>query len=155
MRPLAEEDKHLLAKWLSNPRVLEFYKGRNHSFDNEVFYAFEEVKRMAELKGKEIGYIRFYPPPGTTIALRCYETCSFKTIRVFPKHELHEGGISRRLVNGIEKLKASVEEKRITNSFHPRQRWQFPAARCLDKFLPLKILLGIDNNHLSIRLTLL
>ncbi|KIL74954.1 hypothetical protein SD78_2023 [Bacillus badius] len=54
-----------MAKWLSNPRVLEFYKGRDHSFDmdngDKVFYIFEEVKRIAELKGKEIGYIRLYP----------------------------------------------------------------------------------------------
>jgi aminoglycoside 6'-N-acetyltransferase len=66
VRRLAEKDKHLLAKWLSTPEVLEFYEGRDNSFDVEkverVFYSSDddEVKCIIEYEGKSIGYIQYY-----------------------------------------------------------------------------------------------
>lgn len=66
VRKLEEKDKLLLAKWLSDPAVLEFYEGRDNPFDedkiNDVFFASqdEEVKCLVELEGEGIGYIQFY-----------------------------------------------------------------------------------------------
>ena len=66
VRILEDEDNVLLAKWLSDPSVLEFYEGRDNPFDldkvNKVFYATEdeEVKCIVEYDGNGIGYIQFY-----------------------------------------------------------------------------------------------
>ncbi|WP_172295360.1 GNAT family N-acetyltransferase [Bacillus sp. WMMC1349] len=155
VRSLNEADKFFLAKWLSDPSILEFYEGRDHPFDidkvTDVFYDSEddEVKCIVEYKGKEIGYIQFYqlddvtkkeygyfnenvygtdqfigekanwnkglgtllvssmlnylvkyeqaervvmdPQVRNSRAIKCYEKCGFKKIRILPKHELHEG----------------------------------------------------------------
>ncbi|MBP2241062.1 aminoglycoside 6'-N-acetyltransferase [Cytobacillus eiseniae] len=155
VRKLEEKDKYLLAKWLSDPLVLEFYEGRDHPFDldqvNKVFYAPEddEVKCIVEYDGNEIGYIQFYllnneakkeygylneiiygtdqfigevaywnkgigtllvstivtflieqkkadrvvmdPQSRNTRAIKCYEKCGFKKVKILPNHELHEG----------------------------------------------------------------
>ncbi|MCM3005571.1 GNAT family N-acetyltransferase [Priestia koreensis] len=67
VRTLEDKDDILLAKWLSDPSVLEFYEGRDNPFDlnkvREVFYDEndEEVKCIVEYKGNEIGYIQYYP----------------------------------------------------------------------------------------------
>lgn len=66
VRKLEEKDNYLLASWLSNPSVLEFYEGRDNPFDldkvNKVFYDSEddEFKCIVEFDGNEIGYIQFY-----------------------------------------------------------------------------------------------
>lgn len=155
VRRLEIEDNVLLAKWLSDPLVLEFYEGRNNPFDlekvNEVFYAPEddEVQCIVEYEGKEIGYIQFYqvdddtkkeygylnenvygtdqfigeveywnkgigtllvtsimmflieqkradrivmdPQAQNTRAIKCYEKCGFKKVKMLPGRELHEG----------------------------------------------------------------
>jgi aminoglycoside 6'-N-acetyltransferase len=66
VRLLEHKDQHLLAKWLSDPIVLEFYEGRDNPFDlekvNQVFYTGEEdeVKCIIEFDDVEIGYIQYY-----------------------------------------------------------------------------------------------
>ncbi|MEC5423537.1 hypothetical protein QGM71_08530 [Virgibacillus sp. C22-A2] len=66
VRNLEEKDHYLLAKWLSDLLVLEFYEGRDNPFDlvkvNKVFYASESdsVRCIVEFENKEIGYIQFY-----------------------------------------------------------------------------------------------
>ena len=66
LRELLEEDATLLAKWLSNPAVLEFYEGRDNPFDlRKVHQKFfdrndSETRCMIEYEGKEIGYLQFY-----------------------------------------------------------------------------------------------
>nr|WP_147629053.1 GNAT family N-acetyltransferase [Oceanobacillus massiliensis] len=63
---LENKDKFLLAKWLSDPRVLEFYEGRDNPFDLEkvekVFYRPEDSKTkcIVEFYGNAIGYVQFY-----------------------------------------------------------------------------------------------
>jgi len=68
VRELVESDKEKLAKWLSDPRVLEYYEGRDRPHDIEMvtkhFYnrKNEEITGcIVEYEGKEIGYIQFYP----------------------------------------------------------------------------------------------
>ncbi|WP_183041217.1 GNAT family N-acetyltransferase [Salipaludibacillus neizhouensis] len=155
VRKLEKKDNYLLAKWLSDPTILEFYEGRDNCFDldkvNKVFYASEdnEVKCIVEFDGIEIGYFQFYriddetkkeygyldeniygtdqfigeveywnkgigtllvtsmvkfliehkkadrvvmdPQTRNTRAIKCYEKCGFKKVRILPKHEHHEG----------------------------------------------------------------
>lgn len=67
VRRLVKEDGYVLSKWLSDPRVLEFYEGRDRPFtmseiENE-FISFREEKKTQALilyDGVEIGYIQFY-----------------------------------------------------------------------------------------------
>jgi aminoglycoside 6'-N-acetyltransferase len=155
VRILEKKDNQLLAKWLSDPAVLEFYEGRDNPFDvdkvNHVFYDEDEaVKCLVEYNDQAIGYIQFYPLDdesridygygtdeniygidqfigeveywnkgiGTFLvtsmvtylikdkkadrvvmdpqtrnarALKCYEKCGFKKVKLLPKRELHEG----------------------------------------------------------------
>lgn len=155
VRQLEKKDNYLLAKWLSDKAVLEFYEGRDNPFDlekvNRVFYDSKdaEIKCIIEYKGMEIGYIQFYqidaktkkeygyykeniygtdqfigeveywnkgigtllvtsmltylfgdlnaeivvmdPQTRNIRAIRCYEKCGFKKIRILPKREFHEG----------------------------------------------------------------
>ncbi|MBE4910600.1 acetyltransferase [Bacillus luteolus] len=68
IRNLTEEDASLLAKWLTDERVLEFYEGRDNPHDlkkvKEVF--FHKMDRgitpcIIEYNGLPIGYLQFYP----------------------------------------------------------------------------------------------
>ncbi|MGP4108477.1 GNAT family N-acetyltransferase [Virgibacillus sp. L01] len=157
VREIEEKDKHKLAKWLSDPQVLEFYEGRDTPFDLDKvmkeFYTLEDdvTKCIVEFEGTGIGYIQFYqlnsktkkaygyqsqeeniygidqfigevvywntgigmllvssmvtylvqdkkaervvmdPQARNVRAIKCYEKCGFKKVKVLPKHELHEG----------------------------------------------------------------
>ncbi len=72
-----EDEKHLL-KWLSDPKVLEFYEGRDSRFTGEdinrkFFNRGDEVCRcMVVYQGKNIGYIQYYPINNATSTLAEY-----------------------------------------------------------------------------------
>ena len=156
VRHLQSGDKHLMAKWLSTPAVLEFYEGRDRSFTLEMvtekfFKTEKDIERcLVEYKNEKIGYIQFYhvndhtskiddysdeevvygmdqfigeikywnkgigtllvkamltyliehkqativimdPQVNNNRALKCYEKCGFKKVRLLPKNEFHEG----------------------------------------------------------------
>ncbi|WP_152654765.1 GNAT family N-acetyltransferase [Oceanobacillus sp. CFH 90083] len=157
VRELEQKDNHFLAKWLSDPYVLQFYEGRDNPFHlqkvNEKFYTPQEdlIRCLIKFENMEIGYIQFYqldksmrenygypndeeviygmdqfigetkywnkgigetliksmvdylvnkrhadkvvmdPQTWNKRALRCYEKCGFKKIKLLPEHELHEG----------------------------------------------------------------
>lgn len=156
VRQLQEKDDILLAKWLSDPFVLEFYEGRDSPFDvqkvHQKFYNHKKdlVGCIVTYKGLDIGYIQYYhvntktskidsddgtenvygidqfigetaywnkgigtlliksmvaflfeqkhadkvimdPQVQNERAIKCYEKCGFKKIRMLPHHELHEG----------------------------------------------------------------
>ncbi|MBI4338430.1 MAG: acetyltransferase [Chloroflexi bacterium] len=151
------EDYELLARWLSDERVLEFVFGRDNRYDyakvvgkygpraegrNRV------IACILEQAGQPLGYLQFYavdnaaeyaletaegvygldifigepelwgwgigtaviealarhlfedlgatrividPQVTNSRAIRCYEKCSFKRVKLLPRHELHEG----------------------------------------------------------------
>jgi aminoglycoside 6'-N-acetyltransferase len=66
IRLLEKEDASLLLKWLSDPKVLEYYEGRDHVHDLNLvmknFYEDQEdvIQCIIVLEGREIGYIQFY-----------------------------------------------------------------------------------------------
>lgn len=155
VRKLEKRDDHLLVKWLSDPTLLEFYEGRDNTFNldkvNKTFYASEDdkVRCMVEFENEQIGYIQFYqlddetkteygyldeniygtdqfigeikywnkgigtllvtsmvqylvgnkkasrvvmdPQTRNVRAIKCYEKCGFKKVKILPKRELHEG----------------------------------------------------------------
>ncbi|MCM3038182.1 acetyltransferase [Paenibacillus motobuensis] len=65
VRSIAEADQQLLADWLSNPEVLQYYEGRDRPHDLEMvrerFYLEDDETRcIVEYEGQAIGYIQFY-----------------------------------------------------------------------------------------------
>ena len=66
VRALVENDKTQLAKWLSNPEILQYYEGRDNPFDvekvkREFFDDEEGVTRcLFECDETPIGYVQFY-----------------------------------------------------------------------------------------------
>ena len=66
IRPLVDTDKTQLAKWLSNPEVLQYYEGRDNPFDMEKveqeFFDDEDgaTRCLIEFEEMPIGYIQFY-----------------------------------------------------------------------------------------------
>ena len=66
IRPLVENDKNQLEKWLSNPEVLQYYEGRDNPFDMEKveqeFFDDEDgaTRCLIEYNETPIGYIQFY-----------------------------------------------------------------------------------------------
>ncbi|KAA0948534.1 acetyltransferase [Sporosarcina sp. ANT_H38] len=157
IRELEINDKHHLAKWLSDPEILQYYEGRDNPFDvekvEEVFFGEESgsTRCIIEFDEVSIGYIQFYevdederrtygygdsaeiiygmdqfigestywnkgigtelvravvkhlieekdanrivmdPQTWNERAIRCYEKCGFKKVKLLPKNELHEG----------------------------------------------------------------
>lgn len=67
VRFVKDEDIPLLAKWLSNPNVLQYYEGRDNPFNEErvkkkFFNRGDHVSRcIFQYKGIPIGYVQFYP----------------------------------------------------------------------------------------------
>lgn len=67
IRELEKQDAKLLLKWLSDPQVLEYYEGRDYSFDaqmvNDKFYTLNlsKTRCIIEYCDRPIGYLQFYP----------------------------------------------------------------------------------------------
>lgn len=157
VRTLEQPDAQLLAKWLSDPLVLEYYEGRDRPHDmnlvQEHFYQNTDgVNRcIIQYNGQGIGYLQYYlideedrreygytdlegrifgmdqfigetgywnkgigtklinamttylaaeeqaskiimdPQAWNERALRVYDKCGFKKIRLLEQHEWHEG----------------------------------------------------------------
>jgi aminoglycoside 6'-N-acetyltransferase len=141
----------ILAKWLTDTRVLEFYEGRDNPFPIDrikekyaprVLGSENVVPCLLVFQSAPIGYAQFYPIPeeagvfgidqfigeaglwnrglGTHAvslllqylfrvkgarkvivdphvtnarAIRCYEKCGFRKVKLLPRHELHEGSL--------------------------------------------------------------
>ena len=157
-----DADYQVMARWLTDPRVLEFYEGRDNPFTIDRIreeysprvLALEQVTPcLLVLEDSPIGYVQFYPVakgsrseygllPEAKVdnvyatdqfigaerlwnrglgsravalllqylfhvegaakvildphvcnlrAIRCYEKCGFRRVKVLPAHELHEG----------------------------------------------------------------
>jgi aminoglycoside 6'-N-acetyltransferase len=164
----ARRDFEHMATWLSDPRVLEFYEGRDRPFSLEMVRqifdpaALEEegvVPAILEYQGQPVGYLQFYPAyleeyhfdetgtvygldlfigqpavwgkgVGTAFirlllrylftekgadwvildphvdnlrAIRAYEKCGFRKIKLLPKHEWHEGSYVDCWLMGVSK----------------------------------------------------
>lgn len=75
LRLVEEKDQYLLAKWLSDPQVLEFYEGRDRPFDlrsvNQEFIEMDDhlERCIIEYKGVPIGYLQMYPLDEETQAI--------------------------------------------------------------------------------------
>ncbi|MBM6618123.1 GNAT family N-acetyltransferase [Bacillus suaedaesalsae] len=66
IKPLEQKDATFIAKWLSDPKVLEYYEGRDNPFTiNKVYEKFykenDTVKRnLVLVNDSPVGYIQYY-----------------------------------------------------------------------------------------------
>ena len=65
VRELQDSDEGSLLRWLNDPRVLEFYEGRDRPFTPEMirehFYEDMECWRcLVECQGRPVGYVQYY-----------------------------------------------------------------------------------------------
>lgn len=157
LRLLKPEDAPLLLRWLTDPRVLEYWEGPHEVFTpkriREDFYEDPDptTRCVIVYDGRDIGYLQFYPldsqgfseyqyePRDLKVfgidqfigepelwgrglgrqfiklicdylrehcgaqavvldphadnprAIRCYEACGFRKVKLLPRHELHDG----------------------------------------------------------------
>ncbi|MCT2536879.1 acetyltransferase [Aquibacillus koreensis] len=137
VRYLEEKDKPLLANWLSNPNVLQFYEGRDQPFDleqvNKVFYGNDREGRcMVEFGGKEIGYIQFYTLDDITKATYGYNDQIIYGIDQFIGEEDYwNKGIGKLLVTSMARylIKQKSAERVVMDPQIRNQR----AIRCYEK----------------------
>ncbi|WP_026692073.1 GNAT family N-acetyltransferase [Peribacillus kribbensis] len=147
VRELEEKDIPLLAKWLSDPAVLEFYEGRDNSFDYErvrnVFFKGEEEERkcMVEYEGQEIGYIQFYPLDKETRALYGYrEGVVFGIDQFIGEPSYWNQGIGTLLVRSM--VQFLVEQENADRVVMDPRAGNSRAIRCYEKcgFTKVKLL---------------
>ena len=138
VRKLEKKDNVLLAKWLSNPLVLEFYEGRDKPFDlekvNEVYYSTEdeEVKCIVEYDGNEIGYIQFYQLDNKTKKEYGYFTKNvYGTDQFIGELEYWNKGIGALLVKSM--IKFLIEDKNADRIVMDPQTRNTRPIKCYEK----------------------
>ncbi len=139
VRPLEEKDQTLLVKWLSDPVVLTFYKGRDNSFDLEKvkkeFYTEKEglIRGIIEFDKTEIGYIQYYPLNAEERALYGYEenTIIFGTNQLIGEISYWNKGIGKVLVKAV--VEHLLNKKQAEKIVMDPQEWNVRAIRCYEK----------------------
>ncbi len=152
VRKLEERDAPLLAKWLSDPAVLEFYEGRDNPFDSaKVHQAFfsaddDEIKCMVEFEGHEIGYIQFYPVDDATKKDYGYPDETIYGVDQFiGETDYWNKGIGTLLISSM--VAYLIEQKKADRVVMDPQIRNTRALKCYEKcgFEKVKIL---PNNEL-------
>ncbi|GGA46669.1 GNAT family N-acetyltransferase [Psychrobacillus lasiicapitis] len=149
VRLLGQQDSSLLAKWLSNPAVLEFYEGRDNPFDDnkvqEKFYNRENgVDRcIVEFDNTPIGYIQFYPVDLDERKLYGYADITevlYGMDQFIGEVAYWNKGIGTLLVNST--VKFLLEQKKADRVVMDPQTWNERAIRCYEKsgFKKVKLL---------------
>ena len=149
VRELSESDVGLMADWLSDPRVLEYYEGRDRLHDaamvREHFLARQGgpiVGCIVEYDQSPIGYIQLYPLTDAEKAGYGYR----RTLRIYGIDlfigvpELWGRGIGTHLVTAtVEYLFGQKGAEKVV--VDPRT-WNTRAVRCYEKsgFRKVKLL---------------
>lgn len=108
MRLLPKPRPPLLTRRLSDPRVLEFYSGRDRPHDRERvrehFYVSDYVTRcLVELNEQAIGYLQFYPVESELKRLYGYPTneCVWGMDQFIGESDYWNRGIGTQLVLAV------------------------------------------------------
>lgn len=104
------EDYATLSRWLSDPRLLEYYEGRDHPMDEEGVVAKyrtrmlgdEDVEPCFVLRGgSPIGYVQIYPAPPEVLAHLPSSTDAWAIDLFIGEPELWDQGIGTKLVTAV------------------------------------------------------
>lgn len=141
-------DESYLLKWLSDPKVLEFYEGRDVSFAMEdvkrkFFDREDEVKRcMVVYKGKEIGYIQYYPINSDTSNLSVYQRMDgvYGLDQFIGESEFWNKGIGTQIVTSM--VKYLFSENKASRIIMDPMTSNGRAIKCYEKcgFQKVKVL---------------
>lgn len=149
VRELGESDVGLMANWLSDPRVLEYYEGRDRPHDaamvREHFLARQGdpiVGCIVEYDQSPTGYIQFYPLTNEEKAEYGYP----RTLRIYGIDlfigvpELWGRGIGTHLVTATADY--LFDSKGTDRVAVDPQTWNTRAIRCYEKsgFKKVKLL---------------
>jgi aminoglycoside 6'-N-acetyltransferase len=148
VRKLKVEDCHSLARWLSDPRILEFYVGRDNPFDlqkvqDKFFDRDNNVERcIIVYDGEDIGYIQYYQLDKETSELYGYEDREtiYGTDQFIGEVEYWNKGIGQVLVK--EMTEFLVNHKRANKVVMDPRIENERAIKCYEKsgFQKVKLL---------------
>ncbi|TFB22893.1 N-acetyltransferase [Filobacillus milosensis] len=139
VRKTENKDQQWLAKWLSDPDVLQYYEGRDNPFDlekvKEEFYDSEGIAKgcIVEYEGQPIGYIQFYEVEGKYLEKYGYDQ-SEKTFGIdqFIGEVDYQGqGIGTWLVSSMTEF--LIQEKEANRVVMDPQTWNERALKCYEK----------------------
>lgn len=140
VRLLEWKDNFLLAKWLSNPLVLEYYEGRDNPFDLEKvkkeFYQRKDgvIGCIVEFDNMEIGYIQFYQLDNEERKLYGYEGVPdviYGIDQFIGEINYWNRGIGTLLVKSM--VTFLVEQKQADRVVMDPQTWNERAIHCYEK----------------------
>ncbi|WP_238649680.1 GNAT family N-acetyltransferase [Paenibacillus piscarius] len=140
VRRLEREDAPLLVRWLSDPAVLEYYGGRDCPHDVErvqadFYNGEEEINRgIVQYKGRDIGYIQFYPVGSEERAEYGYADFTGRIYgmdQFIGEVQLWNQGIGSLLVGGM--VQHLVEAEQAELIVMDPQCWNHRALRVYEK----------------------
>lgn len=158
IRTLDESDAMQLVKWLSDPRILEYYEGRDRPQDlkliYERFYTDDyETRCIVEYDKKPIGYCQYYQLSEESYDEYgyCKDELIYGMDQFIGEVAYWNKGIGTKLVKTlIEYLFEQLGAKKIV--MNP-QTWNVRALRCYEKcgFKKVKILFAYERHEGQMR----
>ena len=140
IRTLEDEDAELLAKWLSNPVVLEFYEGRDRPHNMELvkkhFYEDREeiTQCIIQYNSMDIGYIQFYlidDEEKENYDYKDYKGTIYGMDQFIGESDFWNQGIGTRVIQ--ETVKYLIEMKGANKIVMDPQSWNMRALRVYEK----------------------
>ncbi|WP_425505485.1 GNAT family N-acetyltransferase [Sporosarcina jiandibaonis] len=140
IRALVDSDKPQLAKWLSNPEVLQYYEGRDNPFDadkveREYFDDEEGVTRcIIEFDETPIGYVQFYEIDEEERELYGYSDLNdviYGMDQFIAESAYWDKGIGTQLISSVTEY--LIREKGADRLVMDPQTWNERAIRCYEK----------------------
>lgn len=138
VRRLNEQDAPLLVRWLSDPRVLQYYEGRDRPHDMGMvckhFYQRDEaiVPCIVAFGDSLIGYIQFYPLDEQEKQEYSYspEETIYGMDQFIGEPEYWNQGLGAELVRGMV---AHITQLGANRVIMDPQAWNEQAIRCYEK----------------------
>jgi aminoglycoside 6'-N-acetyltransferase len=140
IRRLEPKDAVLLLKWLTDPKVLEFYGGRDRPYDLELLkkHFYEErdeiTQCIIQYRSKDIGFIQFYQIDVDEIEKYDYQNYQgniFGMDQFIGEIEYWNLGIGSQLIK--ETVKYLIKHKNANKIVMDPQAWNTRALRVYEK----------------------
>ncbi|WP_433752034.1 GNAT family N-acetyltransferase [Paenibacillus amylolyticus] len=149
VRFLEIEDEHQLMKWLTDPKVLQYYEGRDRPHDLEMvrehFYNQDDnaTRCIVEYGENLIGYIQFYELEEEERTEYGYEDTDeiiYGTDQFIGEVDYWNRGIGTQLVQSMQVY--LINEKQARKVVMDPQAWNLRAISCYEKcgFQKIKLL---------------
>ncbi|OMF18049.1 GNAT family N-acetyltransferase [Paenibacillus amylolyticus] len=149
VRFLEIENEQHLVKWLTDPKVLQYYEGRDRPHDlervREHFYNQDDnaTRGIVEYGGNPIGYIQFYEleeEERTEYGYGDTDEIIYGTDQFIGEVDYWNKGIGTQLVQSM--LNFLINEKQARKVVMDPQSWNLRAISCYEKcgFQKIKLL---------------